>query len=496
MKFKTAHAKVLSLLLTLVMVLSTAAVFAEGEENAAANEPVVTTQEDQNVEAAEEEAVESNVVLETQADAFAIEPNKVSIEVGGDPVTLRTNAPADTTVTWESSNESAATVADGVVTPGNVSAETTVTITAKAMVEGKEVTATCEVTVKPAAPAFSSNPVLTTDKKYKSGYESAHDNGYKMKFSDSGKGATKYQLLCDGNVVKGFENIKKDTEYEVLVPSGAHTYSVRASGNGQVKDSKGVSISISGVITETHSYDWYCKTKKKVKAGGVTIPKGTTLPAVGRSPKKIKKFKNPKKVQVVYNGRKVWVPYKSLKGGVKARVNVKQDYSRSLKEYMVNSKDFSKKTNEGSAIRGRDITSGDNTLIWACLYTQRAYTFKKEGGKWVLYHSDRITTGKFSHPTRSSETSGIYTVNKKKAGKVWMVQQNGKRYYFTHASYITKGISFHTGTWWASGKKRGSVVKNGKPGTYGCIRMYTDGAKYIYANTEKGRTGVIVTRFD
>ena len=79
MKFKTAHAKVLSLLLTLVMVLSTAAVFAEGEENAAANEPVVTTQEDQNVEAAEEEAVESNVVLETQADAFAIEPNKVSI---------------------------------------------------------------------------------------------------------------------------------------------------------------------------------------------------------------------------------------------------------------------------------------------------------------------------------------------------------------------------------------------------------------------------------
>ena len=86
--------------------------------------------------------------------------------------------------------------------------------------------------------------------------------------------------------------------------------------------------------------------------------------------------------------------------------------------------------------------------------------------------------------------------NEKKAGKVWMVQQNGKRYYFTHASYITKGVSFHTGTWWASGKKRGSVVKNGKPGTYGCIRMYTDGAKYIFANTTLNRTGVIVTRFD
>ena len=499
MKFKTAHAKVLSLLLTLVMVLSTAAVFAEGEENAAANEPVVTTQEDQNVETAEEEAVESEVVMETQSAGFYIEPTSASVKVGETVTLTAKDAPTDTeSISWESSDTNVATVANGVVTPGNVSAETKVTITAKAMVgETAVATATCEVTVKPADPVFTSNPVLAApDKIYKSGYESAHDNGYRLYFTDDGKGATKYQILCDGNPVKGLENVAPKKWHVVLVPSGTHTYTVRASGNGQVKDSSGVSISISGVITETHSYDWYCKTKKKVKAGGVTIPKGTTLPAVGRSPKKIKKFKNPKKVQVIYKGRKVWVPYKSLKGGVKARVNVKQDYSRSLKEYMVNSKDFSKKTNEGSAIRGRAITSGDNTLIWACLYTQRAYTFKKEGGKWVLYHSDRITTGKFSHPTRSSETSGIYTVNKKKAGKVWMVQQNGKRYYFTHASYITKGISFHTGTWWASGKKRGSVVKNGKPGTYGCIRMYTDGAKYIYANTEKDRTGVIVTRFD
>lgn len=490
MKFKTAHAKVLSLLLTLVMVLSTAAVFAEDNDNTTANETTVTTQEEQNVETAEEEVTESDVVLETQDEGTAsisLDKSTADIFVNGTVTLTATTDPAGATVEWATSDDTVATVDNGVVT-GVGEGKATIT----ASIEGAE-PATCTVTVKAA---FTSNPVLTTDKKYKSGYESAHDNGYKMEFSDSGKGATKYQLLCDGNVVKGFENIKKDTEYVVLVPSGTHTYTVRASGNGQVKDSSGVSISISGVITETHPYEWYCKTKKKVKAGGVTIPKGTTLPAVGRSPKKIKKFKHPKKVQVIYKGRKVWVPYKSLKGGVKARVNVKQDYSRSLKEYMVNSKDFSKKTNEGSAIRGRAITSGDNTLIWACLYTQRAYTFKKEGGKWVLYHSDRITTGKFSHPTRSSETSGIYTVNKKKAGKVWMVQQNGKRYYFTHASYITKGVSFHTGTWWASGKHRGSVIASGKPGTYGCIRMYTDGAKYIFANTTLNRTGVIVTRFD
>lgn len=76
MKFKTAHAKVLSLLLTLVMVLSTTAVFAEGEENVATGETTVTAQEEQSVETVDEnnngevvdadENVGGDVTLETQ----------------------------------------------------------------------------------------------------------------------------------------------------------------------------------------------------------------------------------------------------------------------------------------------------------------------------------------------------------------------------------------------------------------------------------------------
>ena len=503
MKFKTAHAKILSLLLTLVMVLSTAAVFAEDNDNTTANEPTVTTQEEQNVETAEEDVTESDVVLDVQDDeaVFSIEPSSASVKVGGDSVTLTANYPPEGTekIAWESSNTDAATVSGGEVTAGNVSAKTTVTITAKAMAGDTVLaTATCEVTVEPAAPTFTKEaPKLTKTKKYgKNDYEGANDNGYVLKWTHGDKtGVTGYQILRNGSA---FASVGANaSSYEVLAPADKSHYSVKAVGaNNASIESNTETISVSGVLTSTQPYTWYCTTKKKVKTGGVTIPKGTTLTAVGRSPKKIKKFKNPKKVQVVYKGRKVWVPYKSLKGGVKARVNVKQDYSRSLKEYMVNNAAFSKNTKEGSAIRGRAITSKDNTLLWACLYTQRVYTFKKSGGKWLLVHTDRITTGKFSHPTRSSETSGIYTINKKKAGKVWMVQENGKRYYFTHASYITKGVSFHTGTWWASGKKRGTVIKSGKPGTYGCIRMYTDGAKYIFANTTLNKTGVIVTRFD
>ena len=505
MKDKRKHVKFLTLLLSIVMVMSTAMVFAEVDEEVNATDPVMTTQGVENaVEessgADEEASTEADGVLDAQDFIFSIEPDKVSIEVGGDSVTLTTNAPAGADVTWKSSNTNAATVVDGVVTAGKVDAETKVTITATATVDGQDpLTATCEVTVTPAPVTFKSAPVLKKDKKYDSGYESAKDNGYYLTFTDAGAiGIDHYEILCDGKPVAGKSNIAKadGAKHEVLVPSGTHNYVVKAVGtNGETAQSSEQKISISGVITSTHAYTWYCKTKKKVKTGGVTIPKGTTLTAVGRSPKKIKKFKNPKKVQVIYKGRKVWVPYKALKGGVKARVNVKQDYSRSLKESMVNNPAMFSK-GEASAIRGKTVTSGDKHLLWACLYTQRVYTFERKGGKWQLIHTDRITTGKFSHPTRSSETSGFYTVKKKKQGKVWMVQENGKRYYFTHASYITDGISFHTGTWWASGKVRGTAKANGQPGTYGCIRMYTNGAKYVFSKTAVNKTRAIVTRFD
>ena len=71
-----------------------------------------------------------------------------------------------------------------------------------------------------------------------------------------------------------------------------------------------------------------------------------------------------------------------------------------------------------------------------------------------------------------------------------MVTEQGRQYYFKKASYFAPGISFHTGTWWASnGKRRGTVTS--KPGTFGCIRMYDKGAAYIYKLPM--HTSVVVT---
>ena len=92
--------------------------------------------------------VESAAVAVT---GVSLDKDTLELTAGGDSATLRASvAPddaTDKTVTWESSDTSVATVADGVVTPV---AAGTATITAKA---GDE-TATCAVTVTPAVPEY------------------------------------------------------------------------------------------------------------------------------------------------------------------------------------------------------------------------------------------------------------------------------------------------------------------------------------------------------
>ena len=527
MKYRTTHIKILSLLLTIVMALSTAMVFAEVEgtaPDADGSETVEiitdeTTDPAQLLQGSNEnvEVVEKNEVPALNAKgaddgeqpdepvtpSVVLDPTTASIKIGGTVKLTATTVPDGCAVTWNSDNTAVAEVSeDGTVT--GISAGTA-NVTASIEVEGTTYTSDpCVVEV--VDDSFTAvAPVATWTKKYdKNDYEGSKDNGYTMSWTHSDKtGVDAYQILRDSTVIA---TVGKDkSSYELMALYGDHEYSVRAVQYGA--DGKTVAKSIpsnkkkyniTGVITATHAYTWWCKSKRKAviyksSTGGAkltTVAKGTKMTAVGRYPSVIKKFKNPVRVQVqLSNGKKGWIKYKDLSGGVKSNAKVSLDYSRSLKEYMINSTSFTE------ALKGKKITSGTNYVIWACLYTQRAYTFQKKNGKWELIHTDRITTGKFSHPTRSSETSGEYTVKKKVQGKVWMVQENGKRYYFTHASYITNGISFHTGTWWASGKTRGTIKANGQPGTYGCIRMKTEGAKYIFGKTTVGKTGVIVTRF-
>ena len=87
---------------------------------------------------------------------FAVSPTTATIKVGGTTTLTVSNAPEGETVTWESSDSSVASVADGVVT-GVKAGTATITATAG------DKTATCEVTVEaPVATEITITPTSAT----------------------------------------------------------------------------------------------------------------------------------------------------------------------------------------------------------------------------------------------------------------------------------------------------------------------------------------------
>ncbi len=342
------------------------------------------------------------------------------------------------------------------------------------------------------APVFSAPVISTLKLRY-----GANDNGVMISWTmTNNQGVVSYDIMRGTS--KKFSTMTKiatvganKLSYDYLEDkAGTYYYAVRAvsdAGEFRVSPASSKLTVKSTCILKTQGLVWYGTTKSKVnlvKSAGsktkvTTLKKGTKVTAIGKSPKKVAKFHQPTWVKVkTSDGKTGWLKYSQLKGGVKATVNIKKDYTRSVKEHYVNTKGYTSKT---------------KYLVWLCTYTQRVYTFKGSKGKWVLVRTDRATTGRFSHPTpgisqanRSSKRGQIY----KRKGKVMMVTEQGRQYYFKKASYFAPGISFHTGTWWANnGKRRGSVAS--KPGTFGCIRMYDKGAAYIYKLPM--HTGVVVT---
>ena len=491
MKFKTAHAKVLSLLLTLVMVLSTAAVFAEGGENAAASEPTVTTQEDQSVEPVDEnngtvpseeaedaDQVEEPVMNVADAAQITVTPTSATVKIGTTTNLAAKNAEGvdiTTEASWTSSDDNVATVAvsDGkAVVTANATGAATIT----ASINDGADTATCEITVPEKLEAPTG-----VDSSIRHG---KGDNGVTVKWTPNG--ADKY-ILMRGTSESNMKDFKTVTGsyYYWLESKGKFYYAVKAVKGDEVSDpSSAVYENITGNILPTiQELTWYSHTKKKVtlyrtaklKGKVATLPKGTYVQAIGKSPKKVKKFKQPSKVQVraKVGGKTVvgWVKYKQLKGGVKAATTVSQDFTQSALEDFVN---------------GYGYSSPNNKLIWVSPRTQRAYLFTGKKGHWTLSKRFRVTTGRFSH-----KTAPYHSAISKKKGKVWMVTEKGKRYYYKTASYFASGVSFHTGTWWANGKVRGVMNQKGVPQTFGCLRMANSEAGWIYNNVPVGTTVIV-----
>ena len=334
------------------------------------------------------------------------------------------------------------------------------------------------------------------------------DNGVEMSWKqDADGGVERYEILrgtsADVASMKVAATVDSELKsYDYLEESaGTFYFAIRAvgyNGDTEVSAPSGPIKVLSSGILHTRGLVWTSKTKKatnvyesisqsssgkKVTGHGAVcghIGKGVKVTCIGKGPSEIAKFHKPTWVKVqAPDGTVGWLPYKNLKGGVKAVINIKNDYTRSVKENFVNTMGY---------------TSDTDYLCWLCTYTQRVYTFKGSKGKWVLKRTDRATSGMFSHPTpgidekhRSAKKGRIY----EKKGRVNMVTQDGRPYYYINASYFSPGISFHSGTWWSdTGKRRGSVAK--KPNTYGCIRMHDGAAKWVYNNVPKS-TSVVVT---
>lgn len=487
MKFKTAHAKILSLLLTLVMVLSTAAVFAEGEESAPASEPVMTALEDQSVEAADEnnetvpaeeagdvDQIEEPVMDVAEAAQITVDPTSATVKIGKTTQLTATTVDSTAIVEWSSSADAVATVSETGLVTGVAEGSATITATIK----DTEYSASCEVTVpaKPAAPTGVDSSIR----------HGKGDNGVTVKWTKNGADSYIVMRGTDKNNLKVFKPVSGSSEsYYWLESKGNFYYAVVAVKDGEESEpSEIVNENISGNILPTiQELTWYSHTKKKVtlyrtaklKGKVATLPKGTYVQAIGKSPKKVKKFKQPSKVQVraKVNGKTVtgWVKYNQLKGGVKAATTVSQDFTPSALEDFVNEHGYS---------------SPNKYLIWVSPRTQRAYLFTGEKGSWKLSDRFRVTTGRFSHKTAPYHSA----ISKKKA-KVWMVTEKGKRYYYKTASYFASGVSFHTGTWWANGKVRGVMNKKGVPQTFGCLRMANSEAGWIYNHVPVGTTVIV-----
>ena len=337
-----------------------------------------------------------------------------------------------------------------------------------------------------------SNPVASAKLKY-----GKNDNGVVISWKmEIDSGVDHYEIyrgttdkIADMKSV-GKASAKEKSFSMLENKAGTYYYAVKAvdsSGKGKMSE-KAVKVTVtSACILETKGLTWTATANKKAsmysKANGSkkvgSVAKGAKMTCIGKYPEDVPKFGQPSWVEVeTASGAVGWVKYSALKGGVKAKINIKKDYTRSVKENFVNSMGYTSKT---------------KYLTWLSTYTQRVYTFKGSKGKWELIRTDRVTTGRFSHPTpgideehRSSNRGQIY----KREPIVYMVTENGRQYYYRDASYYAPGVAFHTGTWWLdNGKRRGTVEK--KPGTFGCIRMYEEGAGYIYSLPM--HTSVVIT---
>ena len=299
------------------------------------------------------------------------------------------------------------------------------------------------------------------------------DNKIKLTWKAPATGTVHhYAIKCSNGDWMATNIPASKTSYTFEAPVGNRNYKVYAydkDGNYayyKIKNVKG------WAINKIHTtWNWTAKMDRKTtlyknKTGSAkikTLKKGTKGIILRSHPKRPKKWNKPIRVKIQLLDSKGnltdtvgWVKYGPISAS--PNIEVKHDYTRAQKEAFANK-----------------YTSSTNYLIWVNGYTQRENIFKKVKGKWKLISSNRCTLGNFYQPV----STGTKTLRAKK-GTVTMIDDKGRPYYFKYSRTFKGSGYFHTRSYWSSNGKAKNKVQY-RPATKGCIRQYTDDAKFVYS---------------
>lgn len=284
-------------------------------------------------------------------------------------------------------------------------------------------------------------------------------------------GATQYEIYRYDNKTKKWKSIKKttDTTYKntKLTNKRKYQYKVRAIRTAGGKTAIGGFSSVKKITAKKYLtcsvHPIYYKARVKSTTSLYKESSGSAVAGKIKKGTKVTILKRARgakgRCYVKINGKGYWINRNKLSfyGGSYTT----KDYTTDVKENFVNSNGYTSKT---------------KYLIWLSSYTQKVNIFKGSKGKWKLYKTFKCTTGKPS----TSTPQGTYKINKK-------ISRYGN---YTYEKYLTcfYGLtSFHSRLY-----RNGRIVdaRIGKPISGGCMRMYTNEAKFIYDKMPKGTTVV------
>lgn len=264
-------------------------------------------------------------------------------------------------------------------------------------------------------------------------------SGYQIFQYDSKKKTYKRVKTCGKDTTScRLTGLKVNQEYTYVIRSYRKINSVtRYSSYSKKKTGK--PLKVSQQVSAVRSCYFYMTTKQSTKVYNYTTKKNQTLSAGTRV---ISPAKHPTGTELsVYltNGQRVRIKPSVLGAATGLQFDGNYDYSQSVKEGFVNSKNIQSKT---------------DYLVWISQYTARVNIFKGSVGKWKLVKTFRCGLGLTGSP------KGTYKMYSKTRWSyeglpmiLWYLQN-----------------SFHS--------MLGAAV--GQTSSEGCIRCPADGLMYLY----------------